>query len=462
MLNLYNTLTKKKDLLEPIETGKVRLYTCGPTVYDYAHIGNLRMFIFYDVLERTLEFLGYGVHRTMNLTDVGHLTSDADEGEDKMDKAVTREHKPVEEIIQFYIDAFLKDAETLNIQIPKELPRASHYIKEQIELIETLFDKGYAYDTPEAIYFNTSKFENYGALSGQTLAEKLVGAREEVVTETSKKNPADFALWFKLVGRFEHHTQQWDSPWGKGFPGWHLECSALIKKFLGQPIDIHAGGVDHIGTHHTNEIAQSEAAYGIPLAHLWLHGEHLLVDNKKMAKSDGGFYVLKDVIDKGFSPLAFRYLVLTAHYRSKINFTWESLEAAQRRLNYLNGKRFGQFVLKMSPSDKDGFWKEFCKYMSDDLNTSAALAVLNEAIGFEDSGKWVVDRMADVLGLRFTKPDKNLEIPNEINALWEQYKKHRANKQFAQSDGLREKLNELGYTVQDNPHGPSIIRKTRI
>ena len=317
MLKLYNTLTCKKEIFKPLRKDRVGLYTCGPTVYNYAHIGNLRTYVFEDILRRTLEYAGFKVRHVMNITDVGHLVSDADEGEDKLEKGARREGKSVWDITKFYTDAFLKDIEKLNIKKANYILPATKYIKEQIKIIEVLFKKGYAYETPQAVYFNVSKFKNYTKLSRQKLSQKITGAREEVVVDTQKRNPYDFALWFKVVGRFEHHTMRWPSPWGIGFPGWHIECSAISSSKLGQPFDIHTGAVDHINVHHTNEIAQSEVAFGKPLAKIWMHGEFLLIDSSKMAKSRDNFFTLETTINKGFTPLAFRYLVLNAHYRSK-------------------------------------------------------------------------------------------------------------------------------------------------
>lgn len=469
---LYNTLSKTKEELRQLRKEAVSLYTCGPTVYHFVHIGNLRAFTFYDVLERALRHTGYPVERVMNITDVGHLTSDADEGEDKMDKAIKRERKSVEDIINFYTESFLADAQMLNIIIPEKLPRASAYIPQQIDLIQKLFDKGFAYDTPEAVYFNTSKFPGYGKLTGQSLDEKTLGAREEVVTETSKLHPVDFALWFKQVGRFREHAQHWPSPWGEGFPGWHLECSALIKTLLGQPIDLHAGGVDHIGTHHTNEIAQSEAAYEVPLANTWLHVEFLLVDKKKMAKSAGNFYTLKDIRDRGINPLAFRYMVLSAHYRSKLNFTWEALEAAQNGLLNLY-HAFGEIAREASQEETAvvtgnalQLMQKFDTALSDDLNVPQALAVMWEVVKSKDLAskekRALIGIFDSVLGLdieKATSPSTTLAIPQEVRDLVAQREQARSNKQFMQSDELRDKIERLGYIVQDSPEGPVIRPK---
>ncbi|KKU04579.1 MAG: Cysteine-tRNA ligase, partial [Parcubacteria group bacterium GW2011_GWA2_45_30] len=332
---MVNTLTRKKEIFRPIHKNWVGLYTCGPTVYNYAHIGNLRTYIFEDVLRRTLEYAGYKIKHVMNITDVGHLTSDADEGEDKLEKEARQEKKSVWDIAEFYTGAFLNDISRLNIKRAGVLAPATKNIKQQITLIKKLFQKGFAYETTQAVYFDVSKFKTYTKLSRQRIDEKITAARAEVIQDPKKKNPPDFALWFKRIGKFKNHALHWSSPWGDGFPGWHIECSAISTKYLGQPFDIHTGGVDHISVHHTNEIAQSEGAFGKPLVKYWMHGEFLLLDQARMGKSVGNFITLNTLVEKGFNPFAFRYLALGAHYRSKLNFTWESLEAAKCSLERL-------------------------------------------------------------------------------------------------------------------------------
>jgi len=407
MLKLYNTLTRKKQVFRPIDkkafrpgsgqaprqsSGQVGLYTCGPTVYDFAHIGNLRTYIFEDILRRTLEYNGYKVKHIMNITDVGHLTSDADLGEDKIEKASRRERKSVHQLAKFYTQSFLKDIKKLNIKKAYKLAPATSYIKEQINLISRLFKKGYAYETSQAVYFDVSKFKNYTKLSKQKLSQKITAVREEVVADPEKRNPYDFALWFKTVGRFKNHTMRWPAPWGLGFPGWHLECSAISSAELGQPFDIHTGGVDHINVHHSNEIAQSEAAFGKPLARFWLHGEFLLVDQSKMAKSESNFLTLETVIEKGFNPLAFRYLILTAHYRSKLNFSWKSLQAGQNALDNLynemtriNADKKQIYADKKSAlisqnRHKSAYEKDFSVAINDDLNMPKVIALIWQII----------------------------------------------------------------------------------
>jgi len=407
MIKFYNTLTRKKELLRPIHKNRVGLYTCGPTVYNYAHIGNLRMYIFEDILRRALEYAGYNVKHVMNITDVGHLVSDADLGEDKVEKEAAKEGKTVWEIAAFYTKHFLSDIKLLNVKKAHVLSPATKNIKEQIQIIRTLMKKGYAYETSEAIYFDVSKFKNYTKLSKQQIGQKLTGVREEVVVDKEKRNPQDFALWFKLTGRFEHHIMRWNSPWGPGFPGWHIECSAISTKYLGQPFDIHTGGIDHIPVHHTNEIAQSEAASNKSLAKIWMHGEFLLIDNARMGKSVGNFLTLTGVIEKGFNPLAFRYFTFTAHYRSKLNFTFASLEAAQNSLIHLydfirelkeDRKNFrkASTAKKIKSSELERYRTKFRKAIFDDLNAPQALGIVWELVNAYHKKKDLFDPKKEI------------------------------------------------------------------
>lgn len=475
-MKLYNTLSKEKEELKPIHKEWVGLYTCGPTVYHFAHIGNLRTYIFEDILERALEYKGYAVRRVMNITDVGHLTGDSDAGDDKMEKAAQSEKKSPEEIARFYTDAFFEDLEKLNVLIPDIIAPATAHIREQIALIQTLFQKDFAYDTPQAVYFDVSKFKNYGKLSGQSLEDKMVGAREDVVVDTEKRNAADFALWFKLEGKFKKHLLHWPSPWGEGFPGWHIECSAIARHFLGQPFDIHTGGVDHIGTHHTNEIAQSEAAYDEPLANLWLHGEHLVINEAKMAKSEGNFLTLSELEKKGYHPLVFRYLVLGAHYRTKLNFAWESLDAARNGLDHLYREindcaRQAKKELHrkseepLGPEEKDiqDYQNLFTNAVEDDLNTPKALAALQEVLRSSLKTRHklaLILKFEEVLGLRLDIPMEYFpENDEKIVKMLGEYGELRDNKQFVQSDALRKKIEGLGYVVRDTEQGPYLSKK---
>jgi len=474
MLKLYNTLFRKKQNFKPLHNKRVGLYTCGPTVYDFSHIGNLRTYIFEDILRRVLEYNGYKVKHIMNITDVGHLTSDTDLGEDKIEKGARREGKSVQQIAKFYTQAFLNDLKKLNIKKAHKLAPATRYIKQQINLINRLFKKGYAYETSQAVYFDVLKFKNYTKLSKQKLSQKIIASREEVVADPEKRNPYDFTLWFKIVGRFENHIMRWPSPWGTGFPGWHLECSAISRAELGQPFDIHAGGIDHINVHHTNEIAQSEGAFGKPLARFWLHGEFLLVDRSKMAKSESNFLTLETVIKKEFNPLAFRYLVLTSHYRSKLNFTWKSLAAAQNALDNLyneitriNADKKPIYADKKSAlisqnQYKSAYKKKFLATINDDLNTPKALSIVWQIIKdnrlSSAAKKQLLLEFDKVLGLELDKI-KPQKIPPKIKNLVSQREKLRVNKQFIQADRLRKKIEKLGYRIEDTAFGPKVRKE---
>lgn len=387
-LYLYNSLTRQKELFTPIDKNGVKLYTCGITAYDYAHIGNARKYVMDDILRRTLEFNGYKVNHVQNVTDVGHLVSDADEGEDKLEKGAKKQNKTVWEVAEFFGNNFYEMMDKLNNLRPTTICKATDHIKEQIELILKLFENGYAYDTEEAVYFDTSKFEDYGKLFGQKMEDKKVGVRDEVKTDENKRNNADFALWFKRVGKFFDHVMHWESPWGDGFPGWHIECSAMSIKYLGEQMDIHTGGEDHLSIHHPNEIAQSEGATGkIPFSKFWMHIAFLSVDGKKMSKSLGNFYNIQDVLDKGFDPIALRYLYLGAHYKKPMNFTWQSLESASKglarlkhQISIINNQK-NRTVLSEEKNIKiEEFRTKFNGAINDDLNTSKAMAVLFEML----------------------------------------------------------------------------------
>ncbi len=477
-LKLYNTLTRRKETFKPLRGKRVGLYTCGPTVYNHQHLGNYRTYIFEDVLRRVLNRAGYAVTHVMNITDVGHLTSDADTGEDKLEKGAAREGKTVWDVARFYTEAFLADIKKLNIRRADNLIPATQEIAAHITIIKELFKKGYGYETSRAIYFDVSKFKNYAMLSRQNIEDKKTAARSDVVEDPEKRNPADFALWFFTVGKYKDHVMRWPSPWGApsgsdgtGFPGWHIECSAISTKYLGQPFDIHTGGVDHISVHHTNEIAQSEGAYGKPLARYWMHGEFLLIDESKMAKSAGNFYTLATLAEKGFSPLAFRYLVLTAHYRSQMNFTWESMAAAQRSL-----ERLYDFVhtlqshsrLSLEYSRLSLEWKSTIeKAIADDLNMPKALAVVWDIVRAYHKNPDAYDPRAvlamlydfdTVLGLGL-KDVKKESIPKEMKALAAEREEARKQKDWAKSDALREKIKALGYLVKDTPEGATLKQK---
>ena len=449
-LSLHDSLSRQR-VAVPRRDGPVALYACGPTVYNFQHIGNFRKFLFDDLLVRALRSLGYGVEHVMNITDVGHLTDDGDAGEDKMELAVRREQVDVEAIIARYTDVFLEDWRALRISEPGVMPRASRYVDDQVALVKALVDKGHAYDTPEGVYFDVTTFPGYGALTGQDMAERVVGAREEVVTETSKRHPADFAVWLKTVGKYKNAIQKWDSPWGVGFPGWHLECSALAHRFLPHPLDIHTGGVDHLFPHHTNEIAQSEAAYGAPFAKAWVHSEHILADDEKMSKSLGNVYLLKDLVARGFFPLDYRYLVLSSHYRTRFNFTFDALAAAKA------GRR-GLLAAYWDAGDVTGARDErlmqaFHEALADDLGSPRALALAHEAAALpREARKATLEAMDAVLQVLDAMP----EIPAEVKELAAKREEARANKQFVQSDALRAEIAGLGWDVQDSPAGPRL------
>lgn len=462
-MQLFNSLTRKKEDFQPLEPGKVGIYTCGPTVYNYAHIGNLRTYVFADILRRTFEHEGYEVNQVMNVTDVGHLTSDDDIGEDKMEAGARREGKSIWDIARFYEDAFFKDTDRLNIQRPTVVARATEHIQTMIQLVERLQEKGFTYETDQAVYFDVTKFPAYTELAGQSLEEKIIAARSEVQEDPQKKNPADFALWFKAVGRFENHLMQWDSPWGTGFPGWHIECSAMSMRYLGETFDIHTGGIDHIPVHHTNEIAQSEAATGRQFVRYWLHSEFLIVGSgEKMAKSAGEFLTLQSLIDRKYDPLAFRYLCLQVHYKSKLNFTWESLDAAQAGYGRL--KAFADLASRAGGTE--GSWvkeyrNRFSEAINDDLNMPRAMAVMwemiKEANTQQDFG--VLDALYSfdqVFGLKLSESAasaQETELEPQFAALIAEREKARAEKNWARADEIRKELAAAGIIIEDRPEG---------
>ena len=462
MLKLLNTLGKKKQEFIPLKKGRVGLYSCGPTVYNYAHIGNLRAYIFADILKRILKYNKYKVKHVMNITDVGHLTSDADEGEDKMIKALKREGKELNEksmkqIAKFYTKAFKNDIEKLNILEPDVWSRATKHVREMIKMVQQIQKNGYAYETSDGIYFNTAKLDDYGKLAKLDITGIKPGARVEINPE--KKNPTDFALWFKAVGKGKNHIMQWKSPWGKGWPGWHIECSAMSSKYLGQPFDIHTGGIDHIPIHHTNEIAQAEAAQNKPLANYWLHNEFLILDKEKMAKSDESFITLSSLIKKGFEPLAYRYLCLSAHYRSPLSFSWENLKSAQNALNNLY-----QTIAHYPKPGKviESEEQKFKQAINDDLNLPQVLAIVWDLIKSNqpDNKKMAtVLKFDQVLGLNLAKTKTALlKIPTKIKKLAEQRQELREQKKWSEADQVRKKIDELGFQVEDTTRG-SVVKK---
>lgn len=460
-INLYNSLTKKKELFTPIDKKEIRLYTCGPTVYSFATIGHGRKYVMDDILKRALEYNGYKVNHVQNVTDVGHLVSDADDGEDKMEKGAKQQGKTVWEVADFFTKNFYDSMGKLNIKKPSTICKATDHIKEQIELIEKLFENGYAYDTPEAVYFDTLKFEDYGKLFGQKLSDKQVAVREEVKTDKNKRNNTDFALWFKRVGKFADHAMHWESPWGDGFPGWHIECSAMCMKYLGDQIDIHTGGEDHLSIHHPNEIAQSEAATGKkPFSRFWVHHAFLMVDGTKMSKSLGNYFTVEDVVNKGFDPLSLRYLYLGAHYKKPMNFTWESLKSAETALNNLRGitlsykKESDRTVLSEEKEQKIiDFTNRFNEAVNDDLNIPKAMAVVWEVVksNIPPTDKYdLIISFDEVLGFGLGSLNvKATEIPLNVQELMKKRQELREVGKYDEADQIRNEIVKLGYNVSD-------------
>jgi len=455
MVHLYNTLSKKLEEFVSLNPPKVSLYTCGMTVYDYAHIGHGKKYVGDDILRRSLTRFGFEVLHVQNVTDVGHLVSDSDEGEDKMEKGAKKAGKTVWEVAEYFTQHFYTSMDRLNILKPTIVCKATDHIKEQIALVQTLIDKGFAYDTPEAVYFEVEKFPDYGKLFGQSLEDKKTAVREEVKTGQHKRNPVDFALWFKRVGRFSDHAMHWDSPWGDGFPGWHIECSAMSMKYLGDTIDIHTGGIDHIPVHHPNEIAQSEAATGKQFVRFWVHHAFLMVDGKKMSKSLGNYYTIEDVLARGIDPMALRYFYLTAHYRKALNFTWEGLEGAGHALVDLRARV--KSVQKVEPSvEGKQFQKLFDEAIAHDLNIPKALAVAWEVAksSLSDAEKTTLLLDFDtVLGLDLGRRSKEKTIPDEINTLVQKREQLRKEKKFEEADSLRKEIENKGYALEDTPQG---------
>ncbi|HEY8419705.1 MAG TPA: cysteine--tRNA ligase [Clostridia bacterium] len=463
MLKLYNTLTRQKEVFKPIKEGEVSMYSCGPTVYNFAHIGNMRTFLFVDTLRRVLKYNGYRLKGVMNITDVGHLESDSDTGEDKMQAAAKKENRSPYEIAEFYTKAFFEDLKKLNIERPEYTPKATDYINQMIDFVQKLVEKGYGYETSDGIYFDISKFAEYGKLSGINLEDQIAGARVEVNPE--KRNPFDFALWKKAP---KEHIMQWPSPWGMGYPGWHIECSALGREFLGEEFDIHSGGVDHIPIHHENEIAQTEALTGKPAVRIWMHSEFMMVDNGKMSKSLGNTYTISDLEKRGFDPMDFRYFCLNTHYRKKLNFTFEGLEGAKiarkRLIEQLTAHKNAQET--DLPNIKE-YYQKFAEAINDDLNIPLALGVLWTALK-EPKSKAVYEfaiKADEVLGLKLKESASDVQrepeeiIPQEIEELARQRIEAKKAKNYALADELRSQINSKGYIIIDTPQGYKINKK---
>lgn len=463
MLKLFNTATNSIDEFTPMNAGEVSLYTCGLTVYDYGHIGNFRTFLLYDILRRTLEVQGYDVLHIQNVTDVGHLTDDADAGDDKMEKGAAREGRTAWEVASFYTAAWLEDSVALNIKRASVIPKATDHIQEQIDLVQKLEEKGHTYTTSDGIYFDTSTFADYGKMARLDIEGLQEGARVEAHAE--KKNPTDFALWKFSPQNGTQRAMEWESPWGIGFPGWHLECSAMAMKYLGDTMDIHAGGVDHKPIHHTNEIAQSEAASGKPFAHWWVHADFLQVDGGKMGKSLGNAYTLDDMQERGYSPLDYRYFVLSSHYRSKLNFTWKAMDSAQTAMNKL--------VWKLSQWDETGnvienLYSNFMAAVENDLNLSEALAVLWATVKSANKNgdkAATLYKMDEILGLALRSQADNMR--NRIDAAGENMQQllierdeARSDKNWEIADQIRDQIAKMGFIVEDTDDG-AILRPAK-
>lgn len=461
-MQLYNTETRRKEEFKPLQEKQVTMYCCGPTVYNYAHIGNMRTYIFEDLLARTIR-LHWPLKHVMNVTDVGHLVSDADEGEDKMEVGAAREGKSAWDIAKFYEEKFFTDYDALHCSRPTVISRATAHIPQMIALVKMLEEKGYTYRTSDGIYYDTSKFARYDALVGRSRLEGLKGgARVEMSEE--KRNPTDFALW-KFSPKDKKRQMQWDSPWGVGFPGWHVECSAMAMQYLGKTIDIHCGGIDHVSVHHTNEIAQSEAATGQKYVNYWVHGEFLVLRAGKMSKSGGSFVTLQTLRDKGYDPLDYRYLCLTAHYRTQLEFTYESLDAAHKSLQTLRKE-----IAAVAAQPQETVRAEqaaqakaqFQAAMEDDLNAPKALAVVWEVLRGKEltaSEKIEFFKFADsILALDlFRAPEvKEEKLPAEVEAILQERAAARKAKDYKKSDELRDKLAALGYRVKDTPQGQQV------
>ena len=449
-MTLYNTLTRSKDGFCPIGADRVGMYTCGPTVYAFAHIGNMRAYLFMDWLRRALRLAGFAPYTVMNITDVGHLVSDADEGEDKMAQTARERKKTPWEIAAEYTGAFMNDIAALNIGTPERVEKATDHIPDMIAFVETLVEKGYGYETSDGIYFDISRFSDYGKLSRLSLEDQQAGARVEVNAE--KRHPADFALWKKAP---KEHIMQWPSPWGMGYPGWHIECSAIGLKYLGEQFDIHTGGVDHIPVHHENEIAQNEALLGRPAVKTWMHGEFLLVDGGKMSKSLGNCYLLSDLKERGFSPMHFRFFCANAHYRSKLNFTWEGMTGAKTSYNRLIGLLQAH---KAGPDSVDlaDYMKAFSEAVEDDLNIPKALGVLWSMVRLPEKSRDIYDmamKFDAVLGLKLDEEPIVESLDAEIEDLVNRRQEARKNRDFAEADRIRDALKEMGILLEDTKDG---------
>ncbi|MDD2627961.1 MAG: cysteine--tRNA ligase [Clostridia bacterium] len=461
MLKIYNTLSRKKEEFKPLDDKEVRIYTCGPTVYYYAHIGNMRAYLFMDSLRKVLKLNGYTLKHVMNITDVGHMTSDADEGEDKMNKAAREQKLSPWDISKKYTDAFLFDCNKLNIELPEIIAKATEHILEMEDYVKRIEENGYSYETSKGVYFNTERLNSYGELSKANLKDNKAGAR--IAIDKEKKNPLDFALWIKAP---KEHIMKWDSKWGVSYPGWHIECSAMAKKYLGEKFDIHTGGIDHIPIHHENEIAQSKGAYGTNPAKYWMHVEFLQVDGGKMSKSLKNDYRVSDIEERGYSSLALRYMSYTSHYRNKLNFTWDSLDSSQKSLVRLkeaynehnNGKE------SFDANKIEEYRAKFKEALNDDLNFPVALAITWELARTQKKSKQIANLLLEfdkILSLDIDKgtqitEESEFDLSLEIQELLNKRKEARKQKDFVLSDEIRDKLKEKGYIIIDSKEGQQV------
>lgn len=461
MIKIYNSLTRKKEELT-VNDNLVKMYSCGPTVYSFAHIGNMRAYIFMDEIRRTIKANGYDINGVMNFTDVGHMTSDEDEGEDKMMVASQKEKKSPWEIADFYGKYFLQTASKLNIDLPEHIVKATDTIKEMLDIVVGLLNKGYAYETDKGIYFDTSKFDDYGKLSGMTPDKRMAGARIEV--DELKRNPTDFALWIKAP---KEHIMKWESPWGLGYPGWHIECSAIGTKFLGESIDIHTGGVDHLTVHHENEIAQNNCYFGHEVVKNWMHVEFLQVDGGKMGKSLGNMYTLEQLEEKGYRALDFRYFIMQAHYSKQQNFTFQALDSSKTALNRLYAlmQKHSQGTAKFNLGDLEKYKTQIIEAISDDINYPKAISILWELLKLEPSKdvyNLALELDKQIFALDLDKFENYLndsqEIPENITEIANRRFEARKNKDWATSDKLRDELLNLGYKVLDSKDGYKLER----
>ena len=458
-IKFYNPLKRKKEEFRPIDENEVRMYSCGPTVYYFAHIGNLRAYLFMDTLRRVLKYNGYKLKHVMNITDVGHLVSDADEGEDKMMKAAKRENKNPFEIAKFYMDAFLADIDKLNVDRPEIIARATEHIDVMEEYVKKIIENGFTYQTEDTVYFDTSKLDKYGVLSNRNVEDQKAGARVEF--DKNKKNISDFALWIKAP---ENHIMKWDSFFGKSYPGWHLECSAMGCKYLGDHFDIHTGGVDHIPIHHENEIAQSKGYSGKIPANFWMHVEFLQINGGKMSKSLNNLYTLKDLEEKGYEPLVYRMFNFTSNYRAQINFTFEAMDSAKIALNRLREGylKHCEGTSDVSDAEIEAYEQRFLDAINDDLNMPVAMSVVWDVVKNPNKSqklKNLLLRFDEVLGLDLKnyKKEENV-LPEEVLELVNARNEARTNKNWAESDRIRDILIEMGYTVKDSKEG-TIVEK---